>query len=566
MILTDYIDFIVFFILLGLLLFIIFSQTLSILYRVYIFLHLSFMHWALLQFTSKATDIIQYKFLLVQTSYLVLSTISVIFYVFSLYIINKTNWFKSWYFKLSIVPAIVLFLLVLFNPNDWFIREYAGPASLKVIGQGSMFNSLTVVSFFYVTIVLILLIGTRRKQTTATTIKRQISFTLIGIGVIFAFATFDFIYNILLDDQFDEYFPFLSVGMLISALYMTFRINRNNVLNIISLAHRDVANTMSPGILIVDRDQYIVEMNAHIDLMIELNVGDYLDFNSIMKTFPDNDWHSIMKKYEVQKQNRYSTISYNLVVTKNPEKYVFVECHPIINQNNTWMGYVYTVQNVTEMKRLIESTEIQNQLLQERNTELIETQEKLFRANKKLEKLSITDALTECYNRRYIIQLLESKIPYNIEHQIPFSVIIIDVDFFKSINDQYGHLAGDDILKLTAQLLKDSIDEHDVIARYGGEEFILYFDNISPEAARNKINSLKHDIESNIIWLENVEVNVSITVSIGLVSIYSFDMLAKSANHSLQYDIIALADHALYEAKSLGRNTIVEKAFAFSHI
>lgn len=559
--LSDYIDFAVFIVLLGLFLFIIFSQTLSMLHRVYIFLHLSFMHWALLQFASKATSILEFKFLLVQTSYLVLSSMSVIFYIFSIYVVNKLHWFKGWKFKISLLPAMLLVALVLFNPNQLFIREYVGPATEKVIGLGPLFYMLPILSSFYIIMVFILSISTYRKLTYATNTKNHISFTLFGIGITMLFAIIDFVYNILFIDRFNNYFPFLSVGMLISACYMTFRINRNNVLNIISMAHRDVVNTMSVGILIIDRDDYIVDMNRHIAKMIELKVGDIIDYGYFIRTFPDNDWDYILSLYEKQKTNRYMVLSYELVITRSPQRYIHVQCHPIIDKTETLLGYMHTVQDTTQMKNLIESTKLQNSLLQQRNAELIRTQEELYEANKKLEKMAITDPLTECYNKRYLIQYLDGKFALNIENNIPFSVVVIDIDHFKLINDKYGHIAGDYVLKYTADKLKNCIDTTDILARFGGEEFVIFMDNCSEQDAQPKIKKLKEEIEKNEIWLEDSDEVVSVTVSIGMVSIDEFDRFDGKTTKSLQYDIMALADRALYEAKNLGRNTIVMREY-----
>lgn len=561
--LTEFIDFGIFFILLSLL-FIIFSQTLSRLHRVYVLLHISFMHWSLFQFASYITNTLALKFLLVQTSYLVLSSISVVFYIFSIYLIHHTDFFKTWKFKLSLLPSILLTLFIIINPNHLFIQEYIGPAANKLIGQGLLFNALTVVSVYYVILICSLLIQSYRKPFTSSRIKRNIVFTLIGMSITFGFAIIDLIYNIILMDVFNSYFPFLSVGMLISACYMTFKIIRNNDFNIITLAHRDVVNTITVGILIIDRDRNIVEMNTHISKLISLKVDDILDYKYVMDAFPHNDWEGIKTLYDSHKSNRHASISYELVLTRNPDSYALIQCHPIINRSDTLLGYMYTVQDMTQMKSLVESTKYQNLLLHQRNSELIHTQEKLYEANSKLESIATTDYLTECYNRRYLIQFLEYELPKNVEKNIPFSVIIVDIDYFKTINDRFGHLAGDYVLKYTARKLKKCIGPSDVLARFGGEEFIIYFNNITEADALAKIELIKEEIEKNEIWLERTQNTVSVTVSIGLVSIDDFNSFVGKSTDNLQYDIMALADQALYEAKDQGRNTIVRRNFILS--
>jgi len=156
---------------------------------------------------------------------------------------------------------------------------------------------------------------------------------------------------------------------------------------------------------------------------------------------------------------------------------------------------------------------------------------------------SITDTLTEIYNRRFIDEELVSSKERADKYGEIFSVIILDIDNFKQINDKYGHLIGDEVLKFIAKYLKGSVRITDIIGRWGGDEFILIIKNVilkeSLIIADNLIKNLK--------TLKVGGVSVDIKVSIG-VSMYKIKEDIK--------DLIKRVDSALYKAKAKGKNRV----------
>lgn len=110
------------------------------------------------------------------------------------------------------------------------------------------------------------------------------------------------------------------------------------------------------------------------------------------------------------------------------------------------VGRILTFQDRSELHRLIAETNQQNEILQERNLALIEIQNELSQTNQKLKQMAITDSLTGCYNRHYLTQYLEQEIIENMILKQPFAIILLDIDFFKTVNDNYGHLVGDVVI------------------------------------------------------------------------------------------------------------------------
>jgi diguanylate cyclase (GGDEF)-like protein len=164
----------------------------------------------------------------------------------------------------------------------------------------------------------------------------------------------------------------------------------------------------------------------------------------------------------------------------------------------------------------------------------------------KVEYMAITDALTGLYNRRRFHDVLTKEFERSKRYTNAFSIIMLDLDHFKPVNDDYGHQAGDTVLKEIAKILLKSIREIDTVSRYGGEEFVLLLPNTNKEGAFNLAERIRNAIEKNrLACIENREV----TASIGISGVPDADI-------DTEDKLIRCADFALYQAKRNGRNRI----------
>ena len=170
----------------------------------------------------------------------------------------------------------------------------------------------------------------------------------------------------------------------------------------------------------------------------------------------------------------------------------------------------------------------------------------LKKKEEELYEKSITDILTNLYNRGFLIEFLEKKLLEAKRYNFPLSVAIIDIDFFKKINDTYGHLTGDCVLKELALLLKKSFRGSDIVARYGGEEFVVVMPFTNLENACKKLDSFREEVQNHKFCAEELKV----TISIGVTEFNKEDSLIK---------LLEKADKDLYEAKNSGRNRVVCK-------
>jgi diguanylate cyclase len=167
-------------------------------------------------------------------------------------------------------------------------------------------------------------------------------------------------------------------------------------------------------------------------------------------------------------------------------------------------------------------------------------------ANRRIEELAQLDELTGLQNRRSIIQTLNDEIARSQRSSFPCSVAIIDLDFFKRINDQFGHAAGDEALRTFAISIFANIRTIDKLGRYGGEEFLLIMPDTAKDQAVRTLDRLR-SIVSELDWAA-ISGKMSLTMSAGICAVRRDDSAA---------DLLARADVALYRAKDAGRNRVI---------
>ena len=180
------------------------------------------------------------------------------------------------------------------------------------------------------------------------------------------------------------------------------------------------------------------------------------------------------------------------------------------------------------------------------NAQLRTQNDELQQANEVLEQLSITDGLTKLHNHRFFQDFLTREIKRVSRTQDPLSMLLIDIDDFKRLNDRRGHAAGDELLKGIAGILNDCVRETDLVARYGGEEFVVLAPNTSIEGATQLAEKVRMAVEDASFILDETMQITKLTVSIG---VGSFDGDRKAFFRN--------TDQALYRAKGAGKNCVV---------
>lgn len=174
--------------------------------------------------------------------------------------------------------------------------------------------------------------------------------------------------------------------------------------------------------------------------------------------------------------------------------------------------------------------------------EIEEKQKVLLEINNKLQEKSTTDFLTGLYNRSFFTEFMKLQIQQFVEDKNPFSLIIADIDFFKNVNDSYGHIVGDVVLSKIAALLKESLSKDAIVSRFGGEEFVV----VLPKTERVEAVMIAKKLNKHVSqhYFEQVG---HLTVSLGVSTVQMMDTIET---------ILERADEALYYVKRNGRNQV----------
>jgi two-component system cell cycle response regulator len=169
--------------------------------------------------------------------------------------------------------------------------------------------------------------------------------------------------------------------------------------------------------------------------------------------------------------------------------------------------------------------------------------------NRSLYFASITDGLTGLFNRRFFDSRFGIECMRAMEKRAPLTLLLVDVDHFKKVNDKHGHQAGDAVLSMLGQAIKKRIRNSDFAARVGGEEFALLLPDTTPSDALIVAESLRKQVEDHPVAVPGIEKEIHVTVSCGIAGFrWTLDN---------QQAVFRMADEALYQAKQEGRNRTV---------
>jgi len=293
--------------------------------------------------------------------------------------------------------------------------------------------------------------------------------------------------------------------------------------------YRQIFETINLGLVILDRDLKVTGWNRWMELHSGINTADVVGCQ-VCETFPDLSRSSFLRIVKgVLTFGNYASYSQKLhkflFAMKNPHgshgqlPLMQQNCTvgPLRNEQREIVGVYITVQDVTDFVIYEE----------------------------KLATMAKTDGLTGIYNRRYLDQRLQEELDRSQRHDSPLSLLLLDIDHFKSINDTYGHLCGDYALRGIAAELRQSLRRIDILGRYGGEEFCCILPETPLEQAHNLAERCRAQIADTPFNCFDQQLKV--TASIGVAGQLPDDTVDS---------LIKRADAALYQAKYQGRNRV----------
>jgi len=301
--------------------------------------------------------------------------------------------------------------------------------------------------------------------------------------------------------------------LLLSAVLYAIALFRFSALEIVPIAHSLIVQNINSGIIVLDVLGRVVELNPFVLKLLGSEeshafIGQPLEV--VLSSGPKIKYSPQMLE-QVEEEISFTR--------DNRASYFIVQVAPIRSERKNIIGHIISLVDITERKY----------------------------AEMELERLARTDVLTGVTNRRHFFELAEGQFGVALRYNRELTIMLLDVDHFKSINDRYGHLAGDLVLQFVAQQCQNHMRTTDIFARYGGEEFICLLPEQTEKGAVELAERIRQMLEQAEVKYEAQRLRV--TASFGLA------LIQKESGLTLE-QLIDRADQALYQSKKNGRNRI----------
>lgn len=289
-----------------------------------------------------------------------------------------------------------------------------------------------------------------------------------------------------------------------------------------------------------DSDIILGEIQSHLDLLEDIPIESIFIYSCMAR------------RRFIPLEIEYETLVYNQIATTSGfftygEFFSTPNTKQLLNQSMTILALSES-DTIKEKKATYQQKHNKSTTIEALSHLISVSTKELDSAHEELKILATTDALTHLYNRRYFNDASTKIFNLALRYKKPLSIIMLDIDKFKNINDTYGHQIGDCVLVELANLLQESRRNSDIICRYGGEEFVILLPETNQENAVFLAGEIRKKIEACDVTIENTQV-IKFTVSLGVSEI----------NHTTDTTIdhiISRSDEALYIAKNEGRNRV----------
>lgn len=546
------VDFYLFIILLVLFMYVLAVNDITILYKAYLAFHFLLGVWPFCNFLINIIPDRELQWIFLSVAFVSLCFLGFGWHVFSLILTGKINNVRKPYLYLWAAPAVLCSLLVITNPWHFlFARPSVNGWATRIYGPFFWLFVFSIIIYFIVGGALMVndLANVSEKNK-----KKQLMLCIWGVVFFLVLSIADVLLNTVILPKSVVVPGLTSSGILILAICFVVAIQNYDLFRIVNIAQREVIDSMTTGMIIIDKNEVVLDINKSAGRLINLQPGHVFD---IKEFYPISETEFAGAFLEEYGRDKSKSLQTEVIIRHDQTRHVAMNISPVVDHKKNLLGRSITFNEVTELRKLIEKINEKNAALKRQNEELLRFQAELYEANRKLEQVAITDALTGCYNKRYILNQLEYEIVAARRYNIPFSLVLLDLDRFKLINDTYGHLAGDDVLRGVVDIINKNLRRSDILARFGGEEFIIYIPHIDHDGAVVLANRIRSMLENQTV--KTMIGDLSVTVSIGLISVIKVE--SKNIEEDFLKELLARADNALYEAKLKGRNCIVAEVF-----
>jgi diguanylate cyclase (GGDEF)-like protein len=300
---------------------------------------------------------------------------------------------------------------------------------------------------------------------------------------------------------------------------------RYGLLRLVPVARGLVLDRLRDAVIVISHDGRLIDVNQAADRLLRASRP---DLPPSLSGLPFDQLIPAQRPARVQARGRGADGEYEVDLPTG-RVILDIRIEDLTDRRGRSLGQVIVLRDITELHQLREH----------------------------LSEQAVRDELTGLYNRRHLLAALEQELVSIGAEQPDLCVVMLDIDHFKSVNDQYGHLVGDALLAATAHTLADGVREDDIVARYGGEEFAILLPGVGIEQALERTQDLRRRCAA--VTVITASGPVSRTISAGVVSIRDLAN-HNGASRATPETLLQAADQALYLAKHAGRNQVVAAA------
>jgi diguanylate cyclase (GGDEF)-like protein len=443
----------------------------------------------------------------IRVEYLGISFIPAIWLIMAMqYTKNSNQLNKKLFIALWIIPIITI---VSNYTNELHFLYYSNIELVQTdfltyvsVGRGPFY--WIHIAYFNLSFIVSSILYLIMYQKTIKTVRRQISFMLIGSLSVWIFTI---IYILNLTKGIDI-IPFAAFIM---GVFFFFGLYKFKLFKINPVVIEQLVYSMEDAMILFDHENEVMISNHASKLLFPIlnQTKATIGVNEICEN--DGSFQSLFQDH--------SNKRIEWVCHKDQHERHFDVSMTMIYSNNSLVGKILLLTDITDKKKIISQ----------------------------LNDYAYKDGLTDIYNRRFFQTKLGLEYDRSRRYGFPLSLILLDIDFFKQINDKYGHHAGDQVLVELVSICEQYVRKNDVFARYGGEEFIFMLPETTIDIAYQIAEDIRKSIEQHTIIFEGA--SIQFTSSFGVVQ----NVIFKEKNAD---ELVALVDKAMYHSKQLGRNLV----------
>ena len=321
-----------------------------------------------------------------------------------------------------------------------------------------------------------------------------------------------------------------ALGFGVAGLIIAFALYRLYLVELLPIARQQVIESMKDGVMVLDRKNRLVDINPAAQEFMLINPSDAIG-RPIAELLPK----VLLGLFE---PNASNIASYE-ILARDKKTYINVYTTPLGEKGGESSGTLVTLQDITARKGM----ELR---LQQSNIQLQKELQQIGELQESLQAQAVRDPLTGLYNRRYLEETLKREVSRARRTQTPVSVMMIDLDGFKEVNDIFSHQAGDQVLQNFGEILKKTSRREDIACRYGGDEFLMILPGVGEAVALQRAESWRKSVADLQPATSGGKVNL--TVSIGIAIFPQHGSTAEELIHA--------ADEAMYHSKRQGKNIV----------